>query len=546
MPTAEVENVRATFATLLPKLPKSATLAIEEATKLLEDVKHLRGEVRIGDELVVEEIYHTVDDLKECYARMGEPIASVDEEGELVFRKNPTEGGVILGEGRAFATRLSSLRGRKHRLRADYRLDKSYPNFPDNQRSVQLIVMAGEFKRANEEDKATFEQLHLLSLLSFCLVELGQQLATWARVVHHFSSLGRSGKPSNPSMAKFIKVHKVQFDDLGSAETVLYQLHSDLCNHEDHMNPPGISDPSGSGLRYMTERPTAYMKDLQNRDEYFQQVLAIQAKIRGNESVTTAEYRMWLTSIEFKATDGPSRPMEDSEENRAACKLAWDIVFNESLEYYKKMMKQYNETFPVDEKELTFADHVDPRAHAAAMAAEGPPVEIRTLMANGKQLQVMLKTGPCDANIGELQRGVLEDGGETGGGCMILYAQTNFTLSRSYHSIRTTQFILPRKYRYLLNTNNAGPAGHMQIATNNPRNFSKCMSKTPQRSDPSGAIKYMHSLAQQSVRGDDSYDIVDEEPVGKRPLEEADAESAKRPLEDAALQGSPKRQYVEE
>ena len=523
-PSRHKQKMQANFDSLLRDAPATILRAKREAVLLLSELKVYKGPIVVGGETVLDDVRLLVDDAESTLGFLeGGMGACVGEDGRLSFEKHKAKQNFTIGMICEWQNGLSSLGScKKWGVLRDPSLDKSYSKYPDLNRKVRLCVApdCNTLERPAEEDKEAYTILHLLSLLSFCLMELQAQYVTWARLVHH----NIRGKDStNVLMIKFLKRNKREVGDL-------HATHADLSNHEDHMNPPGKSDPSGSGVRYMRDVPTCFMK--RQPSNYFAEVEAIQDKRISGCEVTSEEYRKWLTSVEFVFADGPRGNKDESPEAILAFENGWKLVFSEYKAYYMKKKKVANEPLPVDAHDLKVEEHIDPRAFSAAYSSEHPPAQIVHVMSDGKTgLKVALKNGVEPAHIGEIQRVVNEDLGETGGSIIALAAETNNHEVRSYHNIKKHMGLVTARHLYKMRCTGPNPVGPMVMAGNNPSNLRKCMNPHVERYDPSGNRKYVATLGQQVERSADMYgepaapETVD--PI-KRGLEEMEEPDGKR------------------
>ena len=531
MESTRVESVKATYEKYIKTEPTSIPLAQSQIKRLFEELADIRGELVIGNEKVVDEIRYSLDKLK--LSLEGED-AHVDDTGALAFGPEGTHT-VVFGTIKPFCNGLPSVFPRKKSMTMPANEASSYSAFPPNGQYVQMMVARDEYKRASEKDKAALQIVHLLSLLSFAILELHIQKATWARTVYHLASYG-----SNGAMVKFCKrARRTLLDEDSTKE--LHLLFHDLLRQEDHMNPPGKDQASGSGLRYPAERDPAYTRNVKNPDAYVKQVLEIQERIRSDEGVNETDYRLWLTALEFKATGSPSRPYADTPANKAAINNVWNNLFRDATRHYIKKMAAKNEPLPLPEDELIYAQHIEPRGHAAVMAAGDPPAPLTHLMANGEELQMLLKGGEKKkANLPETNRVIIEDFSEMGGGTAELGLHLRHT-ERTYFNYENERTIVTSKHNFLLNTTSPGQVGSMCVYGNTPANASRCMSDKPWNSDPSA--QRIEALGREVLLDTNEYDFED------APAADADdTESAKRPLDadDAETQAPPKRVYSAE
>lgn len=483
--------------------PASIAEAEQYACTLLHEIKTQKGNITVGQEIVLSDARVLIDNMEVHLEFLQNEIADVSGR-ELIFTKSKFEYFTV-GEICKFKNCLTSFGDQKKKYILKPVDDNTYSSF-DNEttlvrRSTRLCVAqdCSELPGSCEEDAGAYDLIHKLSLLSFCLMEWEKQLYAWARLRYHAACLPEGNAPTDKTMIKWLKKNRETIDISDTVQ--LHRIHLNLLNHEDHINKPGIDDPTGCGVRYPKMDP---------KETEFEDLEEIVTKRYSGTRLTPAEYRKWLMSIEISFNDGPVSKKAETPEEIEATKIGWAICAEEVKRYFIKCMKRGQKPLPVDEKDLTLEHHIDPRAHNLAENCDFPPPRIEHLMADGKtNLQVQLKTGPCDASIGELQRVVNEDFGEGGGGIIALKCGTNAKPTRTYNNIQKHLTLVASKYIYQMQKSNGlQSVVHMDIAGNNAQNARKCMSANVTRPDPGGKRKYSAALTTQTIRPDHLYDEV--------------------------------------
>ena len=494
---------KATFDRLIAQPPPSIAIAKQYLESMIEGLKECSGELIVGNAQVVDDQWKMLVKMKAMIEFLKGDIATLKPDGRLVFKKF-AGNMMMIGTIKSFGNNVGPLLNAKYNITKDGNEPNNHSKYPPKARKVTLHAAqnCNEFKRPAIEDKEAYNTIYEMSLVTFGIVELQAQLATWVRLAYYISDIANGDK----TMTKWLKLNRLKISDISKIET-MHEVFSDLSNHE--INPPGNNDPSASGVRYSTERIADHLKHKDDAQACYFAALAVQDQLRsGSGTPSLEEYKMFLATLEFICSSSPM-PTEDTAQHKKAAENGWKCIFDDYKRYYVKKMEEQQKSLPVPIEELKM-EHIDAQAYNAAMLSGEPPPEIRLKMSNDKPLEVRYDGKTVKANNGECSRVITCDYGRTGGAIIELEFSQNATLGRTYNDIGFSRGLVAKGHMYKMSISGDDPVGPMTIFGNNVSSSTKCMSDKVQRSDKRGRGQYIAELAQETVRDPNRYSFDEE------------------------------------